>query len=295
MHPPDPNPLQTAALVYASRGWHVFPLIPGDKRPAVRDWENKATTNQARIERCWEHAAYNIGIATGPSGLVVVDLDVRKNDEEPKEPWSSRSVACGADVLAVIADEQHAAYPDGTFTVLTPSGGSHLYFAAPGGMELRNTCGSLGWKVDTRAHGGYVVAAGSTVGGKSYTVVLDSDPTPAPLPGWLVDLLLPKPLPAQKPVVLSLPNDRRGAYVNAAVNAQVRYVLESGDDQHNIALYRSACALGQLVAGGALAEQEATAALANAAAQVGQGPREAEKTIRSGLSAGAKRPRSVAA
>ncbi|MDI2126950.1 bifunctional DNA primase/polymerase [Yinghuangia seranimata] len=292
---PDPNPLKSAALVYAARGWHVFPLVPGQKRPAVSDWENRATTNRARIDRCWDHAAYNVGIATGPSGLVVVDLDVPKNGEEPKEPWSSRNVACGADVLAVIADEHQAAYPHGTFTVSTPSRGTHLYFAAPAGAELRNTCGSLGWKVDTRAHGGYVVAAGSTVDRTPYTVVPDCDPAPAPLPAWLAELLLPKPLPPQKPVVLTLPNDRRGAYVNAAVNAQVGYVLKSGDDEHNTALYRSACALGQLVAGGALAEQQAMTALANAAAQVGQGSREAERTIRSGLKAGAKRPRSVAA
>ena len=29
--------LRTAALLYASRGWHVFPLRPGDKRPAFPD------------------------------------------------------------------------------------------------------------------------------------------------------------------------------------------------------------------------------------------------------------------
>ena len=76
-----PNPLLSAALDYAARGWHVFPLRPGQKRPALQsDWEGRATTDPDRIRGCWEHDDYNIGIACGPSGLVVVDLDT------PKEP-----------------------------------------------------------------------------------------------------------------------------------------------------------------------------------------------------------------
>jgi hypothetical protein len=54
-------------------------------------------------------------------------------------------------------------------------------------------------------------------------------------------------------------------------------------------------ALGQLVAGGALSAGDVTTWLADAAAQVGQGEREARNTIASGLRAGAKRPRTVAA
>ncbi|WOT34269.1 bifunctional DNA primase/polymerase [Streptomyces coeruleorubidus] len=72
----------TAALDAASRGWHVFPLIPGAKRPAIRDWETRATTDRERISRCWTHAAYNVGIATGPSGLIVVDLDTPKGPDD---------------------------------------------------------------------------------------------------------------------------------------------------------------------------------------------------------------------
>lgn len=64
--------LRTAALLYASRGWHVFPLIPGEKRPACpghpaarcdrsdpwcrrghQGWEQRATTSDPRIHRAW--------------------------------------------------------------------------------------------------------------------------------------------------------------------------------------------------------------------------------------------------
>lgn len=291
--PTPVNALTTAALACAKRGWHVFPLVPGRKVPAVREWQRRATTDPDRIARCWEHDAYNIGLATGPSGLVVVDLDTTKDGDEPSEAWSGRNVTCGADVLAAIADEHNAPYPQGTFTVVTPSGGRHLYFVAPDGPDLRNTCGTIGWKVDTRAHGGYVVAAGSTVDGKPYTVADNSDP--AVLPAWLATLLRPAPLPAQEPTAIPLPRNRRGAYLQVAVDAELERVTSSPDDGHNNALYVAAVALGQLVAGGALAEGDVTARLAHAAAQVGQPEREALRTIQSGLRAGARRPRRVAA
>ncbi|MEU6547057.1 hypothetical protein [Streptomyces sp. NPDC046859] len=55
------------------------------------------------------------------------------------------------------------------------------------------------------------------------------------------------------------------------------------------------CTLGQLAAGGELSEGDVTGWLLTAALQVGQGEREARRTIASGLRAGARRPRTVAA
>ncbi|MFG2194965.1 bifunctional DNA primase/polymerase [Streptomyces sp. NPDC048639] len=283
-----------AALEAAARGWHVFPLIPGDKRPAVRDWQTRATTDPDRITRCWTYAPYNIGIATGPSGLVVVDLDTPKNtDDTPPAEWAADSVTSGEDVLAVLCERHSQPYPHETNTVRTGRGGVHLYFNAPEGGELRNTAAKLGWKVDSRAHGGYVVAAGSIVTGRPYTPVHNAPV--APLPDWLCNLLRPAPLPPQKPVTIALTaNDRRTAYLRAAVKAEVGRVKRSAPDEHNAALYLASVALGQLVSGGELDEAEVTAWLTDAAAQVGQKPREIPRTIASGLRAGAKRARKVA-
>ncbi|GAA0668319.1 hypothetical protein GCM10009535_55240 [Streptomyces thermocarboxydovorans] len=284
-----------AALDAASRGWHVFPLIPGDKRPAVRDWENRATTDAKRITRCWTHAPYNIGIATGPSRLVVVDLDTPKDtDDTPPAAWAESGVTDGADVLAVLCERHGQPFPADTHTVRTGRGGLHLYFAAPEGEELRNTQGKLGWKIDTRAGGGYVVAAGSVALTGRYTTAYRS--LVAPLPGWLAELLRPAPLPPQKPVTVPLTTrDRRGKFLTAALNAELTRVTTSGEHQHNNALYIAAVALGQLVAGGELDAYEVTEKLTEAALSVGQGEREAHRTIASGLRAGANRPRSVAA
>ncbi|NEB94602.1 bifunctional DNA primase/polymerase [Streptomyces bauhiniae] len=288
-----------SALDAASRDWHVFPLIPGDKRPAVRDWENRATTDRQRITRCWTHAPYNVGIATGPSGLVVVDLDTPKGpDDTPLAAWAAHGVTDGADVLAVLCERHGHLFPADTHIVRTGRDGQHLYFAAPDGEELRNTAGDsargLGWKVDTRAAGGYVVGAGSTVNARPYTTV-HAAPV-APLPEWLTGLLRPAPLPPQRPVLVPLTDrDRRGKFLNAALNGELARVTGSGDHQHNHALYIASLALGQLVAGGELDAYEVTEKLVEAALSVGQGHGEARRTIASGLRAGANRPRRVAA
>ncbi|WP_255954610.1 bifunctional DNA primase/polymerase [Streptomyces odontomachi] len=292
MHHHAPRPLLNAALAAAERGWHVFPLLPGAKQPAIRSWESRATTSPRRVRRCWTMAPYNIGIATGPSCLIVVDLDVPKHRADVPPAGTPASVTDGADALAVLAEAYAAPYPTDTYTVHTPTGGTHLYFTAPADVELRNTAATLGWKIDTRAHGGYVVAAGSTINGRPYNVVHDAPP--APLPQWLVTLLTPKPLPPQAPLTVPLlAEDRHGRYLNAAVRAEIRRVRTAHPGQRNNALYIAAVALGQLVAGGELTKTEVTNSLTPAALHAGLPERDTHRTIASGLRAGAKKPRSI--
>ncbi len=297
------NNLTRYALAAAARGWHVFPLVPGDKVPLKGwPWTQRNTTDPDAVRRCWSRAPYNIGIACGPSRLVVIDLDTPKPDEPTPAEWDLPGVNDGADVLAVICERAGQLFPTlETFHVRTRRGGMHLYYAAPDGVELRNTEGDkgngLGWLIDTRAAGGYVVGPGSFVdlpdGTGTYEVVYPADP--APMPGWLAERLSPTPLPPQRPVSVMLGTDRRSTYLRSAVAAELERVTSSPPHGHNTALYRAAVALGQLVAGGALTEQQVTGWLADAAAQVGQRPGEARRTIASGLAAGAKRPRSIAA
>ncbi|MEU6544079.1 bifunctional DNA primase/polymerase, partial [Streptomyces sp. NPDC046859] len=251
----------TAALDAASHDWRVFPLIPGDKRPAVSDWETRATTDPDRITRAWSVAAFNVGIATGPSGLVVIDLDKPKHPgDTPPAAWAEYGVTDGADVLAVLCERHGQPFPADTYTVRTWSGGTHLYFAAPEGEPLRNTAGDsargLGWKVDTRAWGGLVVGAGSTFAGHPYEVTCN---TPvAPLPEWLAELLRPAPLPPQTLITVALAGrGRRTAFLRSAINGEVERVTASGPHLHNNSLYIAAVALGQLAAGGELARRPA--------------------------------------
>ncbi len=298
-----PADLTRYALAAAARGWHVFPLAPRDKVPLKGwSWTQQATSDPEVIRRWWARQPYNYGIACGPSRLVVIDLDTLKPDETRPPAWDLPGVTDGADVLALVCERAGQPFPTlETFQVRTRLGGCHLYYAAPDGPLLGNTRGEdgngLGWKIDTRAAGGYVVGPGSFVdlpdGTGTYEVIHPA--APAPLPAWLADRLRPAPLPPQRPVTVPLATDRRGSYLRAAVVAELERVTSSPPDGHNNALYHASVALGQLVAGGALAETEVTAWLADAAAHVGQRPGEAHRTIASGLRAGAKRPRSVAA
>ena len=80
--------LLASALGYAARGMYVFPVKVGRKQPLWNRWESRATRDPNAIRRVWGRAPYNVGVACGPSGLVVIDLDLPKpEDEGPPEPY----------------------------------------------------------------------------------------------------------------------------------------------------------------------------------------------------------------
>ncbi|MEV8635832.1 bifunctional DNA primase/polymerase [Streptosporangium sp. NPDC051023] len=289
------------ALAAAARGWHVFPVATGDKVPLSGfRWKQHATTDPEVIGRIWARQPFNIGIACGPSGLVVVDLDLPKPGEQVPDRWKQSGVSDGADVFALICEQAGQPVPFETFTVRTRRGGTHLYFTAPDGITLHNTTGDegngLGWRIDTRADGGYVVGPGSVVdlpdGVGAYEPIYT--PPLAPLPGWLAERLTPAPLPPQRPVVVALAPGRRGAYLDAAIGASLD-AIAAADGNLNTTLYGASVALGQLVAGGALDASITEDLLTQAAVRAGHPETPARRTIRSGFRTGAGRPRSVPA
>lgn len=81
--------LMSRALELAESGWYVFPLRPRDKRPALHfnRWEQRATYDPECIYRWWQDAPYNIGIATGPSQLLVIDCDMGRGEAPPTQ-WA---------------------------------------------------------------------------------------------------------------------------------------------------------------------------------------------------------------
>lgn len=246
-----------SALELAERGMWVFPLRPMSKRPAVRrDWEGAATLDPDTVRRIWRAAAYNVGIATGPSRLLVVDLDNPRGSIRPgRTPEGRRSLAA----LAVTAGE---VVPRGTFTVATPRG-EHIYFRAPAGVELRNTVGRLGAFIDTRAGGGYVVGPGSVVAQGRYRVVASADPVLAPV--WLVNRLRP-PEPSTAARTTGLTVRPGSAYVQAALRGEAERVAVALVGQRNNALFRASARLGEFVAAGVLTAADVRSALAGACA-----------------------------
>lgn len=306
-----------AAVAATERGWHVFPLRAGSKHPALhgadrcpgtgdcrdghRTPEQRAIATLTEQDRnAWRAKGWNVAIATGPSDLLVVDLDVPKPDDKPRpDAWNLPGVNDGWDVFALVCERAGQPVPFDTYTVRTPSGGTHLYFTAPPGIRLRNTGGDrgrgLGWKVDTRAWGGHVVAPGSVVDGQAYAV---EDNVPLrPLPEWLCERLTPPPAPNVPTAPVARVHGRRSAFLRAALDGEAQRVT-SATSERNWALYHASVALGQLVAGGSLSEQDVRATLLAAAtghiADGAYSQRQAHLTITSGLRAGSARPRRVA-
>lgn len=257
------------ALDAARRDWHVIPLRPGDKRPAGhaekycpgtgrcadghKTPEERATTDHDLLVAAWTHQPYNVGIATGPSGLLVVDLDTLK----PQEP---KGTPDGVANFAALCERSEQAIPT-TYRVRTARGGEHLYFTQPPGTRLHNTAGRLAKKIDTRGWGGYVVAPGSTTPDGTYTV-LDDRP-PAVLPTWLHEALNPPHRPTR---TASVPLTARArGYAASALRGEVDNVAHAADGTRNATLLRAARALGRLVASGDLDRGEVEQALSRAA------------------------------
>ncbi|MER6517326.1 bifunctional DNA primase/polymerase [Streptomyces sp. NPDC001553] len=284
--------LLKAALTMAARGWPVFPLWPASKVSALHGEtkcpgtgacagghakpEQRATTDPDRIRTAWADGRYNVGLATGPAGLVVIDLDPPK----PSDPPGTHSGAQILDGLCRVTGEELPA----TYTVTTPSGGIHLYFTAPPGVTMRCTQDILGRHIDTRAWGGYVVAPGSTTPAGTYTVYADRPL--APLPGWLQAKLTEPPRILARPLLAAAPrtgSGRRAAYVDAALRNEEKAVAAAPEGQRNQVLVRAARALGRLIASGDLDRMEVEEALSRGAESAGLKPYEYRSAITSAL------------
>lgn len=285
------NPFLAAALTASAQGWSVFPLVPGEKVPAVRGWELRATIDPRQIRRWWAgDARNNIGIAAGKSGLIVIDLDGGRGDSPPPQFAGARG---GADVLAMLASAAGESMPVDTYTVATP-GGRHLYFRLPDGVTCRNSAGSLGWRVDSRSTGGYVVAAGSVREQGPYRVTRSG--SVATLPEWLAHALAPPAPPDSRPA-RQLPDRRASAYVRAIVVRETDAVASAQSGTRHHTLLSAARTLGQLVGGDELTEHEARALLLNASVvHVGVDgctAVEVSRTVSDGLAYGRRCPRRI--
>ena len=164
----------------AERGIRVFPIGRNSKLPAIpnphpKDSEERksckgecgleghgfkdATTDHGKID-AWANRfkGCNFGVATGnESGVIVIDID----GPEGQDWFDSLWVTPGA-------------------AVETPSGGRHYYYAPVDDAEYKSTVKNLHPEVDTRIEGGYVVAPGGIVDGKTYTGTLPAELPPLP-------------------------------------------------------------------------------------------------------------------
>ncbi len=81
------------ARTYAQAGVRVIPLTPNQKRPALKDWPNAATTDPQQLQAWFGNGTkYNLGLAMGTwqdpdTYLVAIDLDVHQADQNGVEAW----------------------------------------------------------------------------------------------------------------------------------------------------------------------------------------------------------------
>ncbi|MFF5499824.1 bifunctional DNA primase/polymerase [Streptomyces aquilus] len=222
-----PASLRTVARWCAAQGWPVHPLSPGRKTPvgncsacsATRHEPascpclpagrpchgfHAATTDPDRLERWWEDTpAAGVGVACGPAGLVVIDIDAHQVSVADRahllpgiaipEQVELGGLASGFDTLALLAAYRGQADPaqdEGTLRVRTPSGGLHVWYRNPDtSTRYRCSTGSgrntaLAWQVDVRAEGGYIVAPGTRTPQGVYRAE-GTVRRPALLPEWL--------------------------------------------------------------------------------------------------------------
>jgi Bifunctional DNA primase/polymerase, N-terminal len=312
---------RSVAMVWVSRGLPVIPCSRTDKGPMVAGFGRDARPEQlapfSDPQQVWswwsgKFKRAHVGILTGRGGigpgsdgrgLLVIDLDMRKDgsDLPPEYDYASS----GADVLERMATEAGEPWPD-TYTVLTPSGGIHLYFRQPADGPLIGcatgagpTAPHLGPLIDVRGVGGLVIAAGSysAAQGLPYRRASAPEVVPQPLPGWLLERLRPAAAPAAPPrppmpTCLYSPAGRRATREErAAVGAlehSVRRIEDAQEGERNRQLFSGARWLGELheTAPDVLDETTVREQLLAAALRSGQSEREALRTIRSGWERG---------
>lgn len=198
-----------AALGYVDRcgAWPIIPIVPGNKRPAIRtgiDHAEGATIDLDVLADLHRRGLLQaIGTPTGAvSGTVVIDVDAKHDGEallaELEHP----------DVLGPLPKNK---------VVRTRSGGLHIYCAHPGnGIRVRSAgpkgelakllCNRPG--IDVRGDGGLVVLPPSL----GYTWLADDDEPLEPLPKlWLLAINGAGKPPAPKMVTIdtAISDDRR--------------------------------------------------------------------------------------
>ena len=231
------------ALGLAALGWHILPLSPVSKRPlancpacrpqhgipahlahacpclAAGGWchgVRAATTDPGRITTWWQREPRAVpGVAAGPSGLVLVDIDAHTAqlpprlatgllpgidltaEPIPREAWDDpASFRDGRDTLTLLARLRGAScpWPPGPehqpVAVATPSAGTHLWYQAPAPnlrQALADPAGRYGlaWQIDLKAGWSYGIAPGATTTAGTYRLRGGDPASPGRMPSWL--------------------------------------------------------------------------------------------------------------
>ncbi|MGZ3147295.1 bifunctional DNA primase/polymerase [Lentzea chajnantorensis] len=269
-----------------------------------------ATTDPHVIGRWaqrWHTSVWAVHLAV--SGLLAVDLDTRPGPP-PRHPlnglaWPADEPlpADGLDTYATLAALSGGTVGTDTFTTDTPSGGLHLVYD-DGGRDWKGSHGKvrdgddtvrtgLGWQIDIKAYGGYVVLPGSTSQAGLYRRS-STTTTPRPLDPWLADALTRTghdrtTAPAAATTPASVPavtggNSGPARYAASALrSACAELAAMEPDSGRNRKLFRSTTRLAGMAAAGWIDRDVVEAALADAARHAGLPAGEIRYVLASGF------------
>lgn len=267
------------ALSAAERGLPVIPLSPTklpalpsphrmDREPARCRGEcglpghgvHDATADPAAVRALFSAApwATGYGIACGrpPHHLIGVDLDTRT---------AATGTTDSAAALRQLALRHLFTIPE-TVTVITPSGGRHLWLTGPSDVVVPNSASRLAPGIDIRGAGGYLVGPGSVAAHGAYRLAPGSaELAPAPCPDPLLRLIAPPARP-RHPAPGPAPRGQ----------GLIQFVLAAHEGQRNTRLFWAACRAYENGIGESLAD-----ALTKAAVRTGLTEHEARATIAS--------------
>ena len=274
-----PARLHDAVVDYQRRGWHLFPTGGRGrdmKLPAAGiKWGSAATNDLASLFEWFDDAGdsgIGIGVACGPSRLVVVDVDSYKAEAEESLRWLADN---GFDLPA-------------TLTAETASGGKHFYYQAPASASyaLGNTTAGLPGVerklpgIDFRADRGYVVAPPTRRGGGEYSFLPNWPQEPAACPDWLRRDAAP--VPPQLPAAATTQpyqKIREIQYAFDLLGRWARTVKKAAQVTRQTTLFQATSTLGRLVARGYIKRLPVEQELAAAARAAGLGEAEIQYTL----------------
>jgi len=287
-----------AALRYGHRGWRVLPMHcvsetgctcresgckhPG-KHPRLKSWQRIASSRPGRIRSWWQlWPDANVGVLTGGAvGLLVLDVDPRSGGD-----------------LSLAALQRICGPLPATPRSRTGTGGWHYWFMC--WPDVPSRAGALGPGLDIKSRAGCVTAPPSVGRDRLYAWELEPErcdiaPFPAVLVALMAQLHAHRSGARRSPLAAPVKERAAGldAYGAAAVRAEVDALAQSVEGERNQRLNRAAFNLGQLVAAGALQRDVVESALEEVALQTGLERPETQRTIRSGLEAGFRRPRLI--
>ena len=284
---PQPRPPGLhLALNLAAIGWHVLPLSWAKKRPlancddcqrqpgtsphdpatcpcpAAGRWCHgpyAATIDPDRLTTWWRTEPHAVpGIATGPSGLCLIDIDTGheplpehlathllpgidlRAEDIPADAWNDRArFRDGRDSLSLLAhvrgrsnpwpqDDEHR-----PVTSATPSGGRHLWYRTPAPdlhQVIANTKGhrpyGLAWQVDIKAGWSYGIAPGAMTAAGLYKPLRGDPANVGAMPPWQAEEVIrvasqPSPEPLRNPT----PERRRPVASGSRAKAYIDAIL----------------------------------------------------------------------